>query len=227
MKTIFETLGFAVLAIAMLPLAASARDEPKNGFVRLANAVAGGTGMLTMEIDGRNTNEKGYKIGDVTGGVSVEPGMRTVRFSREGTKEGSTRVKVGPNELTILIPFSERIPATEDEPAHWAIRVLRLKQRDPEEDRSATFVSVSHTPEIKVEMRAPKGGWNPVLVKRLAVTQAPILYPRGYVPLRTADGDLVSIPVASKGNYVVLLFDDEQGRVRSLNFRDRKFLSAD
>jgi hypothetical protein len=47
------------------------------------------------------------------------------------------------------------------------------------------------------------------------------------VPLRTADGDLVSIPVASKGNYVVLLYDDEQGKVRSLNFKDRKFLSAD
>ncbi len=227
MKTIFETLKFGVLAIAVLPLAAIARDEPKNGFVRLANAVAAGSGMLTMEIDGARTNEKGYRIGDVTGGVSVEPGMRTVRFARLGTKEGSTRVGVEPNKITILIPFAERIPATEDEPAHWAIRVLRLKQRDPEEDRSATFVSVSHTPEIKVEMRELKGGWNPVLVKRLAVTQAPILFPRGYVPLRTADGDLVSIPVASKGNYVVLLYDDEQGKVRSLNFRDRKFLSTD
>jgi hypothetical protein len=150
-----------------------------------------------------------------------------MKFAREGIKEGSTRVTIDANETTILIPYAEMVPAHHDEPAHWEIRILRLKQRDPEEERSATFVSVSKQPEIKVEMRDPVGGWNAVFVRQLAITRAPILYQRGYVPLKTADGDLVSIPVAAKGNYVVLLYDDEQGHVRSLNFRDRKFLSAD
>lgn len=210
-----------------LPLALLAQEESKSGFVRLANALTEGSGMLTMEVDGKKANDKGYKIGDVTGGISLPPGNRTIRFFREGTKEGSTRVNIVANETTILIPFAERVPATDDEPAYWAIRVLRLKQRDPEVERSATFVSVSKHPEIKVEMRDPEGKWSSVFVKRLAISQAPILYPRGYVPIKTADGDLVSIPVASKGNYVVLLYDDEKGKVQSVNFRDRKFLSAD
>jgi len=227
MQTIFEMLRTGFLLAVLLPATLTAQQEPKSGFVRLANALSEGTGALTMEIDGKKANDKGYKIGDVTGGISLAPGNRTLRFFREGTKEGSTRVNVVANETTILIPFAEMVPATDDEPAHWAVRILRLKQRDPQEERSATFVSVSKQPEIKVEMRDPDGKWSPVFVKRLAVTQAPIRYPRGYVPLRTADGDLVSIPVASKGNYVVLLYDDEQGKVRSVNFRDRKFLSAD
>ncbi len=227
MKTIFELLRMGLVAVVLMPLALTAQESPKNGFVRLANAVAVGSGMLTMEIDGKKGNETGYKLGDVTGGISLPPGNRTVKFSREGATDGSTRVNVVGNETTILIPFAEKVPATDDVPAHWEIRILRLKQRDPEEERSATFVSVSRSPEIKVEMRDPDGKWSNVFVKRLAVAQAPILYPRGYVPIKTADGDLKSIPVASNGNYVVLLYDDDQGKVKSVNFRDRKFLSAD
>lgn len=227
MRTISKLLVCLLSSTMVLPLAVFAKEESKSGFVRLANAVAIGTGKLTMEVDGREVNQKGYQPGDVTGGISLSPGSHTVRFSRPGTREGSTRVNVLPDETTILIPFAERIPATDGEPAHWAIMILRLKQNDPEHDRSATFVSVSQTPEIRVEMRGPDGGWSPVFVKRLALTRSIIHHPRGYVPLKTSDGDLVSIPVASKGNYVVLLYDDERGNVRSLNFRDRKFLSAD
>lgn len=225
MRTSSECLNACLVSLFVLALPAAA--EPKGGFVRLANALTHGTGQLTMEIDGANVNAKGYKPGDVTGGISLAAGMRTVRFSREGVMEGNTRVKVAPNETTILIPFAERVPATDDVPAHWAIRILRLKQRDSEKGRSASFVSVSQNPEIRVNMRDPDGKWTPVYVKRLAVTQAPIRFPRGYVPLKTAAGDLASIPVASKGNYVVLLYDDEQGKVRSVNFKDRKYLSAD
>ncbi len=227
MKTIFDRLKTCAVAAVLLPLSALAAEAPKNGFIRLANSVTQGTGMLTMEVEGKKANEAGYKLGDVTGGVSLPPGNRTIKFMRAGLKEGTTRVNILPNETTTLIPFAEEVPATDQEPAHWAIRILRLKQQDPQNERSATFVSVSRNPEIKVEMRDPDGKWNPVFVKRLAITQAPILYPRGYVPLRSAAGDLTSIPVASSGNYVVLLYDDENGKTLALNFRDRKFLSAD
>ena len=227
MRSIFEILRCGFFAALLWPAVLNAQQDSKSGFVRLANAVMEGTGQLTMEIDGTKVNEKGYKPGGVTGGIQLSPGGHTVKFAREGTKEASTHVTIDANETTILIPYAEMVPARDDDPDHWEIRILRLKQRDPEEARSATFVSVSKQPEIKVEMRDPLGGWSSVFVKRLAVTRAPILYQRGYVPLKTADGDLVSIPVAAKGNYVVLLYDDNQGHVRSLNFRDRKFLSAD
>ncbi len=216
-----------MVALAWVPFATLAQETPKSGFVRIVNAVAPGTGPLNVQIDNKKINPKGYKIGDLTGGISLSPGNRTVTFSREGVTMGTTRVNVEPNETTTLIPFAEKVPASDQVPAHWEIRILRLKQKDTQEERSATFTSVSQNPEVKVEIREPEGKWNSVFVKRLAVAQAPILYPRGYVPLRSADGDLTSIPVASTGNYVVLLYDDEEGKLRSLNFRDKKFLSAD
>jgi hypothetical protein len=213
--------------IASVPYSTMAQEISKSGFVRIVNAVAPGTGPLDVQIDGKKINPKGYKIGDLTGGISLPPGNRTVTFSREGVTKGTTRVNVEANETTTLIPFAEKVPASDQIPAHWEIRILRLKQKDPEEERSATFTSVSQNPEVKVEIREPEGKWNTVFVKRLAVAQAPILYPRGYVPLRSPDGNLSSIPVSSAGNYVVLLYDDEQGKLCSLNFRDKKFLSAD
>jgi hypothetical protein len=229
MKTIFKffNVSACLCLLSGLALAQGESKEAKNGFIRLANAISPGTGILTMEIDGKNVNDAGYKLGDSTGGIKVPIGSRSVKFSREGTEDGSTKVSILPNETTILIPFAERVPATDAKPAFWAIRILRLKQRDTEQGRSATFVSVSQKPEVKVEMRDPEGRWSQYFVKRLAVTQAPILYPRGYVPLKCADGELESIPVASEGNYVALLYDDENGKLKSLNFKDRKFLSAD
>ena len=71
------------------------------------------------------------------------------------------------------------------------------------------------------------GTWNPVIVKRLAVAQAPLLYPRNYVPLRSGGKNLEPVPVSEQGNYVVLLYDDEAGQLQTVNFRDFKFLSAD
>jgi hypothetical protein len=227
MKATSNIMIRLVFIWALLSAIALAESGPRGGFVRIANGLARGTGPLTIEIDGRNVNANGYKPGAVTGGIGVPSGKHTFRFSRQGISEGNTRITIRPNETTILIPFAEEVPATNQQAAYWTIRVLRLKQHDPVEKRSATFVSVSRNPELRLEMRDPDGRWSPVFVKRLATTRAPILFPRGYVPLRGADGDLASIPIASKGNYVVLLYDDGDGKVRSLNFKDRKFLSAE
>jgi len=93
--------------------------------------------------------------------------------------------------------------------------------------RSATFVSVSHTTEHEVEIRSPNGKWTTVTVKRLSLIQSPILYPEGYVPLRSQSQNLPSIPVGGPGNYIVVLYDDAAGLLQSLNFQDYKYLSAD
>jgi hypothetical protein len=229
MKTIFK-LRLALLAIGSLgEMAAQTPDPPKAtyGFIRLANALAQGTGNVTLEVDGTNVSPSGYKMGDVTGGIRLKPGTHNVKISRDGVKEGTTKVIVALDDTTILIPFAEKVPASDTQPAHWEVRILRLKQQQVETGLSGTFVSVSQNPEIRVDLRDPKGNWTPVFVKRLATTQAPLLYPRGYVPLKSGGISLDPIPVSENGNYVVLLYDDEAGKLRTLNFRDVKFLSAD
>lgn len=206
-------------------LAAGAAD--KVGFVRLVDAVAQGQEKLLLFIDGESMNPDGYQLGDVTGGIGLKPGPHQIKIQRPGVNEGVTRLNVVAGSTVILVPFAERVPATDDKPAHWELRILRLKQMEPVTKRTATFVSVSQTPEHEVEISAPNGTWTRVFAKRLAITRTPILYPEGYVPLRCKAGKLPSIPVGEPGNYVVILYDDAAGNMQALNLQDYKYLSAD
>lgn len=220
----------AVCALLILPAAAQAPKEPparKVGFVRLVNAVAQGDKPLELLVNGESMSPDGYQLGDVTGGIGLAPGSHTITVKREGIEPGTTRIDLAADTTVTLIPFAEKVPATDDKPAHWTIRILRLKQMDPETARTATFVSVSQSPEHEVEIRDPKGNWTKVTVKRLATARTPILYPEGYVPLRMKTGKLPSIPVGEPGNYVVLLYDDASGATKALNLQDYKYLSAD
>lgn len=218
-------------ALSLLPAAATAQDKPaaarKVGFVRLVNTVAQGDKPLELLIDGESMNPDGYQLGDVTGGIGLAPGSHSVTVKREGVEPGTTRIDLVADSTVTLIPFAEKVPATDDKPAHWTIRILRLKQMDPETARTATFVSVSQSPEHEVEIRDPKGNWTKVTVKRLTIARSPILYPEGYVPLRMKSGKIPSIPVGEPGNYVVVLYDDASGVTKALNLQDYKYLSAD
>ncbi|KAB2641955.1 MAG: hypothetical protein DVB25_00070 [Verrucomicrobia bacterium] len=204
---------------------AAAADKP--GFVRLVDAVAQGRDKLLLFIDGELMNPDGYVLGDVTGGMGLQPGTHEISLKRPGVSEGVTHLNLASEHTITLIPFAERVAATDDKPAHWAMRILRLRQIDPVTQRSATFVSVSQTPELNLEIRAPYGKWTAVTVKRLSVAQSPILYPEGYVPLRCNARNLPSIPVGEPGNYVVVLYDDAAGALQALNLQDYKYLSAD
>ena len=228
-RSVFRRLTAAACGMLLLPSLACAQEPAarKVGFVRLVNAVAQGEKALELLIDGEAMNPDGYQLGDVTGGIGLAPGSHQITVKREGVQPGSTRIDVVADNTTTLIPFAEKVPATDDKPAHWTIRILRLKQMEPETERTATFVSVSQTPEHEVEIRDPKGNWTKVAVKRLATVRTPILYPEGYVPLRTKTGKLPSIPVGEPGNYVVVLYDDATGATKALNLQDYKYLSAE
>lgn len=241
MKTIFEFvsnlrlagvsrgLSSAVFLVSVSP--SLAQEEKKEAvpmsFIRIANAVAQGTENVKVTIDGKDVFPKGYKFGAVTGGIGVTPGSHTVVIKREGVDEGTTKVVLEKDQTVTLIPFAELVPATDQEKAHYAVRILRLKQKEVPEGRSASFVSVSGQPEVTVELKEPKGTWEKVFVKRLAIGQATIQYPQGYAPVRINGKDAQSIPIADEGNYVVVLYDDLEGNIQSVNFRDFKYLSAD
>jgi hypothetical protein len=209
------------------PATAQDKSREKYGFVRLLNAVSAGTGNLTFLIDGAAVNETGYKLGGVTGGIALKPAGYRVAFRKEGVKEGETSIRVAADDTTILIPFAEQVPATDDEPAHWAIRILRLKQHAVEDARVASFVSVSRQPEITIEVRQSDRKWEAVMIKRLGIARIPIKQSKGYMPVKSGDLVLSAISVGGSGNYVSVLYDDENGNLKSRTFQDYKYLSAD
>jgi len=196
------------------------------GFIRLLNAVSAGTGPLDVLVDGQPVRPEGYQPGNVTGGIARKPKVYTVRFRRDGVTAGQTRVNVLANETLILIPYAELVPAREREAAHWEIRILRLKQHEADDTRTASFVSVARDPELTVEILQSNGKWEAILVKRLAIARSAIRQARGYLRVRCKDQPLTSVSVAAAGNFVAVLYDDANGVLRSINFQDYKYLSA-
>ena len=154
------------------------------GFIRLLDAVSIGTGKLEFLIDGASVRPDGYQLGNVTGGIALKPKTYKVVFRRDGVIDGETQVTVAANDTTILIPFAEQMPASDDKPGRWLIRILRLKQHEQENKRTASFVSVSRESELKVEIRQSNGKWEPVVVKRLGIARADIQQARGYMAVR-------------------------------------------
>ncbi len=226
MKTISNvTLVFLTLLSPLL-----AQKDPEaapTGFIRVVNAVAAGTGPAFVLIDGDDMRPSGYKLGDATGGMGMKTGSHKVVIKREGVKEGSTTVVLDKDQTVTLIPFTEKVPASDQVPAHFEVRILRLKQRQVESERLATFVSVSAIPEIKVDLGSEDGKSATVFVKRLAIAETPLKYTQGYAPAKVNGTPIKPIPIGGVGNYVVVLYDDIEGKVQSLYFRDFKFLSAD
>jgi hypothetical protein len=236
MRTISKNRILRALSLGILALTAgighvSAQDpaQPpsKSGFIRLVHACAQGEGKLNVDVDGKSVNKNGYDFSDCTGAIPLKPGSHKIKFSRTGVKDGTTTVNIVANETTTLIPFAEKVPASDTEPAYWTIRVLRLKQKDTQNGRSVTFVSVSKEPELTVDVLSSKGNWVSYQVKRLATTQGILDYSEGFNPLRYKDKMLQSIPILSAGNYVVVLYDTPEGKLSSVNFKDYRFLSEE
>ncbi|MEO5713166.1 MAG: hypothetical protein ABIT37_06730 [Luteolibacter sp.] len=227
MKTISKAL---IVAAACLGTLKAQSDDPQRvpqGFIRIVNAIANGTGPVNVLFDGEETRPKGYKLGDATGGIGLKPGSHKVVIKREGVDDGTTTVILDKGQTVTLIPFTEKVPATDQKPAHFEIHILRLKQKQVESGRLATFVSVSANPELKAELMGEDSKWATVFVKRLAIAETPLRFSQAFAPVKVNGNSINSIPIGSDGNYVVILYDDPDGKVQSLNFRDYKYLSAD
>ena len=193
----------------------------------MVNGIAYGTGNVKLLVDGEDMQPDGYKLGDATGGIGLSVASHKITFKKEGLKEGSTTIALAKDQTVTLIPFAEKVPATDQEPAHYRIQILRLKQKDTDSGRTASFVSVSANPEIKVELEDENGKSATLFVKRLSVSETPLNYSQGYAPAKVNGVSIKPIPIGGVGNYVIVLYDDAEGKVQSLNFRDFKFLSAD
>jgi hypothetical protein len=215
------------LLLTSLPLAA--QEAPKVGFLRLVNAVAPGTGNLHLKIDGEELYPKGYPMEARTGGFGLAAGSKKITVTKAGVEEGSTTLQLGVGETVTLVTFAEKLPAEDDKPERWAARILRLKQRDREKGYHLTVLSVCKEPELLFETEI-QGREQPVgsSVKRLMTSTIDLGGAGGdtTVRLRGSEKILASFRPDDPGNYVMLLYDGEDGEVRAIYFYDPKFVIA-
>ncbi len=197
------------------------------GFIRLVDAVCAGTGKMDCLIDGQSVRPDGYQPGNVTGGIALNPTPHKILLRRNGVMDGQAQLSVVAHETMILIAYAEQVPATGLVAAHWELRILRLKHHPADGPRSATFVSVARQPSLTVEIRQSNGTWESVLVKRLGFATTAIRQARGYLPVRCLDQPLAAVSVAATGHFVTVLYEEDQGTLRSLNFQDYHYLSPE
>jgi hypothetical protein len=223
-------LRLACLLLALLPTISLAQGgRPQVGFIRLVNAVGPGIGNTKLLIDGQNMYPKGYKLGQRTGGIGLEAGAKKIAISKEGVEEGATSLNVEAGETISLIAFAEKIPADKDKPERWGIKILRLKQRAQEKGFRLTVLSVCRDPELLFETEI-QGREKPeaASVKRLMTTTIDLGKSGGdvVVRLRNSPKVLTSFRPDDPGNYVLVVYDGEDGEVHSLYFYDPKFVIA-
>lgn len=207
-----------------------AQEDPAAGplgFVRIVDAINKGTGPLRVSLDGEDIRPKGYQLGDATGGIGLKLGSHRLKFVREGIVEGATTVILKKDRTVTLIPFARLIPASDQKPASFEVKVLHLEQKSVETGRTVTFVSVSTSPEVKAELMVEDGTWRSAFVKHLKTAEIPMKSCQAFVSVKLDGLMTTPIPVGGDGNYVVVIYDDAAMKLQSVYFRDFKYLSAD
>lgn len=220
MKTSFKLVHIIACLVLADTYLAVADTADQVGYLRLVNAIAEGSGNVSVLVDGDVIYPKGYRFGAVTGGIGLLPGVHKVMVLRKGVRKAILNVTVIKNLTISLVAHAEEIPAKDGTPALYQARLMALTPRDVPKGKVATFVSVSRTPLLPVDLRGPDGKWKSVEVPHLGSIETPILSGRGYVALRSGGRPLDAIPVAEPGNYVVVLLDGPKGALHSVSFRD-------
>ena len=229
MKTISNIISLA-MAGALSCVSAPAQDIPKDlAFVRIVNAVAPGEGRVNVQIDGEDIFPKGYTLGQRTGGLGLKAGAHTISIKKTGVESGNTKITLNTGETLTLIGFAEKVPPKkEGDPPVWVGKILRLKQSDPERGFRMTLISLCEEDEVKIQA-VVEGRKTPetAYVKRLATTSRrsrPDACRSGWSRWRA--NVVTNVSTDDPGNYVVVLYQDADGKIKALSFFDPKFVIA-
>lgn len=233
MKTIFKfpcqlAIVISTAFLVLHPCAVAQDEQPEVGFLRIVNAVAPGEGNANILVDGKDLYPKGYKLGQKTAGFGIKAGEHTVTIKKVGVESGTTKVKLNKGETLSMIGFAEKIePIEEGEPAKWRTRILLLKQSDPESGYRLALVPLCGDDELKVEIQVA-GRPQPDIsyAKRMVVTPVGLGKSKPEVNIKVDGESVATIAPEDPGNYVVVFYEDEAGKVKALTFYDPKFVIA-
>lgn len=229
-RRILWSIVFMVFLGPLLSSKLLAQDPQEEvGFFRIINAVAAGQGKAQFYLDGENLYPAGYNMGQKTGGIGIKAGNHVVSIRKNGVLEGSTKVSIANGETVSLVGFSELVPPKKDgDKPTWQIRILRLKQSDPERGYQISFISVCDKEEIEVKVgNYGRNRTETTYVKRLHVAKHNLGRNRGETIIKVGENVLTTVSPDIAGNYVVLLYQDESSAVKALSFFDPKFVIAE
>ncbi len=198
------------------------------GFLRLVNAV-GLPGVLRVRIDGIEVGRRGYKEGEATGSVGLEPKSYQVELTHEALGKETVQVPVQTGQIITVIAFKTEKPdqdpktrkALKDKPEKTAPRLashLDLEPVSPPDLKASvlTLLQLTSSEEIIFTMSGtsvPANSGKPV---RIPITGAMGRFP---------DVHLQGKPVCllnfdSPAEQFVVLFTGEDGSLKNAQMRN-------
>jgi hypothetical protein len=223
MKAISNILILLIAACGM----AFGQAKPAAGFLRIINAVAPGTGRVAFAINGRDLYPDGYALGQTTGEYGVKTGDLVITIRKTGVETGRTNIQLNAGETVTLIAFAERMPQKElSEPPKWAVRLLRMKQQDEAKGFALSLVSVCKAEETALDLQAiESGSVEKAFAKRLGIVKVDLDRKRGEIFVKVGDRVLTTVSPDSPGNYVVILYENQEGQTEAVSYYDPKLLA--
>jgi hypothetical protein len=206
---------------------ACAQAKSGTGIVHIINAVAAGTGKAAFAINGKDLYADGYSLGQTTGEYAVKTGDLVITIRKTGVETGRTNIQLKDGETVTLIAFAERLPQKElSDPPKWAVRLLRMKQQGEAQGFALSLISVCKAEETAVDLHAiDSGSVEKAFAKRLAIVKTDIDRKSGEIFVKAGDRVLTTVSPDSPGNYVVILYENEEGQVEAVSYYDPKLLA--
>ena len=196
--------------ICLLSHAAAA--DPAPAFLRMAFAVTPGTGKTRLWIDGREILPKGYDTGQCTGGIGLPPGAHHIGIRRETVRPLDTTVTLLPGETATFAACTDPPP-----PGHPnsrpAARLLRIPHASHPSLTHLTLVSVSHTPELTLDLSPGSGSSSRQLtLHRLIPLGLPVTRdPSALLLIRCGNNPPTRLSLEEHGNHILFLHDSDSG----------------
>lgn len=228
MKIIFSQYYILVAFIFCQVVCQAQQEIPPIGFVRMINGIGHGNGNAKFIVDQEDIYPTGYKLGQDSGAMSLNQGSHSFTVCKNGVTKGTTKLDVVTGETTTVIAFAELIPpVNKEDPPTWTIKLLRLKQKSIESGYGLTLISVADAPETPVSLTVgAKGTIENHTLTRLKFTNVHLGATRGEVFISEKGKPLTTVSPDTPGNYVVVLYDGENGETAAIYFFDSKFTVA-
>lgn len=203
-------------------------QAPEVGFIRLVNLVAGGEeGNVNFSLDGQDLYKPGYKLGQKTGGMGFKAGSYELRASKKGCKAETKSIKLENKQTQTFIAYSVPVRDELGEVINWEVKIASLRQQTPERGYVVTLISLCEAKELPVTIVA-EGTPKPIkeVVPRKKAHTVKAGQPQGGVRVAVGETVVAGFYTDDPGNYVVLIYEDKDGKKAAIHYYDPKFLIA-
>lgn len=204
-----STAAVCLLVTALLPC-----QEPEPASLRFINAT-GAEEFLSVRINGELLQTRGYRSGEATGRLEIGAGPCLIDLSHPQLGRIVLPLAMQPGEARSVVALREpgKAQASPPQPPKLSSHVVAQPPADTAMRRRLQILQATPQPELEVHLAGHE-----LRCRRLQVETRVIEHPQPL--LKHAGMPLARLPFDEPGDATLILFADDDGRLRHLFFLD-------